>query len=300
MIRGIMYLTTSRSDIVFATFVCARYQARPIKKHLKEVKRIFCYLRQTINMDLWYSKGSGFELIAYSDADLARCLNDYKSTSRRIQFLGDKLISWSSKKQDCTALSTAEADIPCSPECKIVGQILLDHPLSYALTPTTDVPVVYLQQFWKTFSKVPNTKDTIKFKLDTQEIAYTVDMFRDTLHFPVETLDNPFIAPVDIKDIESFMQKVGYQGVVDKVSAFFTKFLSQPWQTMNVLFQGMSILDEFLTDEIRATDDYKEYETVFGKVDVPINQPQPVVSTQGTHRTTPRAHRSPTLTAASP
>ncbi|GJX07957.1 hypothetical protein Tco_0195889 [Tanacetum coccineum] len=70
MIGGLMYLTASRPDIAFATFVCARYQAHPTEKHLKEVKRIFRYLRQTINMGLWYSKDSGFELIAYSDADL--------------------------------------------------------------------------------------------------------------------------------------------------------------------------------------------------------------------------------------
>ncbi|GJT50992.1 retrovirus-related pol polyprotein from transposon TNT 1-94 [Tanacetum coccineum] len=72
--------------------------------------------------------------------------------------------------------------IPCSPECKIVGQILLNHPLSYALTATADVSAVYLQQFWKTVSKVPDTKDTFKFKLNSQEIVYTMDMFRDTLH----------------------------------------------------------------------------------------------------------------------
>ncbi|GJS26092.1 hypothetical protein Tco_0486712 [Tanacetum coccineum] len=86
--------------------------------------------------------------------------------------------------------------IPCSPECKIVGQILLDHLLSYALTVTTDVPVVYLQQFWKTVSKVPETNDTIRFKLDTQGILYTVDMFRDSLKLLMETPDNPFIALV--------------------------------------------------------------------------------------------------------
>ncbi|GKB62771.1 retrovirus-related pol polyprotein from transposon TNT 1-94 [Tanacetum coccineum] len=71
MIGGLMYLTASRPDIAFATFVCACYQARPTKKHLKEVKRIFCYLRQFINMGLWYSKDSGFELTAYADADHA-------------------------------------------------------------------------------------------------------------------------------------------------------------------------------------------------------------------------------------
>ncbi|GJS78251.1 retrovirus-related pol polyprotein from transposon TNT 1-94 [Tanacetum coccineum] len=110
MIGGLVYLTASRPDIDYATFVCARYYARPTDKHLKEVKRIFRYLRKTINMGLWYSKDSGFELIAYADADHAGCNDDCKSTSGGIQFLGDKLVSWSSKKQDCTAMSSAEAE----------------------------------------------------------------------------------------------------------------------------------------------------------------------------------------------
>ncbi|GJZ31791.1 retrovirus-related pol polyprotein from transposon TNT 1-94 [Tanacetum coccineum] len=71
MIGGLMYLMASRPDFAFVTFVCARYQARPTEKHLKEVKRIFRYLRQSINMGLWYLKDSGFELIAYADADHA-------------------------------------------------------------------------------------------------------------------------------------------------------------------------------------------------------------------------------------
>ncbi|GJZ45875.1 hypothetical protein Tco_0593471 [Tanacetum coccineum] len=61
-------------------------------------------------MGLWYSKYYGFELIAYSDADLAGCLDDYKCTSRGLQFLGDKLVNWSSKKQNCTTMSNAEAE----------------------------------------------------------------------------------------------------------------------------------------------------------------------------------------------
>ncbi|GJR07702.1 hypothetical protein Tco_0790354 [Tanacetum coccineum] len=110
MIGGLMYLTASRPDIAFATFVCARYQARPMVKHLKEVKQIFWYLRHSYNMGLWYLKDSEFELIAYSDADHAGCKDDCKSTSGGLQFLGGKLVSWSSKKQDCTAMSTAEAE----------------------------------------------------------------------------------------------------------------------------------------------------------------------------------------------
>ncbi|GKF45247.1 hypothetical protein Tco_0131799, partial [Tanacetum coccineum] len=65
----------------------------------------------------------------------------------------------------------------------------------YALTATADVPAVYLQQFWRTVSKVPDTEETIKFLLDFEQFIYTVDMFRDTLNLPVETLENPFVAP---------------------------------------------------------------------------------------------------------
>ncbi|GJW65179.1 retrovirus-related pol polyprotein from transposon TNT 1-94 [Tanacetum coccineum] len=109
-IGSLMYLTSSRPDLVQAVCYCARYQARPTQKHLKEVKRIFKYLKGTINMGLWYPKDSGFELTAFSDADHAGCLDTRKSTSGGIQFLGDKLVSWMSKKQKCTAMSSAEAE----------------------------------------------------------------------------------------------------------------------------------------------------------------------------------------------
>ncbi|GKB78512.1 retrovirus-related pol polyprotein from transposon TNT 1-94 [Tanacetum coccineum] len=110
MIGALMYLTSSRPDIVHATCLCARYQAKPTEKHLKEVKRIFRYLQGTVNMGLWYTKDSGFELTGFSDADYAGCKDTFKSTSGGTQFLGEKLVGWSSKKQDCTALSTAEAE----------------------------------------------------------------------------------------------------------------------------------------------------------------------------------------------
>nr|GFC22884.1 retrovirus-related Pol polyprotein from transposon TNT 1-94 [Tanacetum cinerariifolium] len=55
--------------------------AKPTEKHLKEVKRIFCYLRGTVNAGLWYTKDSGFELTGFSDADYAGCKDTFKSTS---------------------------------------------------------------------------------------------------------------------------------------------------------------------------------------------------------------------------
>nr|GEV27188.1 hypothetical protein [Tanacetum cinerariifolium] len=91
MIGALMYLTSSRSDIVHATCLCARYQAKLTEKHLKEVKRIFCYIRRTVNTGIWYTKDSGFELIGLLDADYARCKDTFKSTSGGDQFLREKL-----------------------------------------------------------------------------------------------------------------------------------------------------------------------------------------------------------------
>ncbi|GKG37479.1 hypothetical protein Tco_0447652, partial [Tanacetum coccineum] len=56
-------------------------------------------LKGTINMELWYPKDPGFELTAFSDADHVECIDTRKSTSGGIQFLGDKLVSWMSKKK---------------------------------------------------------------------------------------------------------------------------------------------------------------------------------------------------------
>nr|GEX23540.1 hypothetical protein [Tanacetum cinerariifolium] len=99
-----------RPDIVHATYLCAWYQAKTTEKHLKGVKMLFRYLRGTVNTGLWYTKDFSFELTGFSDADYAGCKDTFKSTSGGAQFLGEKLVSWPSKKQDCTVLSTAKAE----------------------------------------------------------------------------------------------------------------------------------------------------------------------------------------------
>ncbi|GKC38211.1 retrovirus-related pol polyprotein from transposon TNT 1-94 [Tanacetum coccineum] len=110
MVGSLMYLTASRPDLVFAVCMCARYQAKPTKKHLEAIKRVFRYLRGTIHMGLWYPKDNAMALTAYADADHAGCQDTRRSTSGSAQFLGEKLVSWSSKKQRSTAISTTEAE----------------------------------------------------------------------------------------------------------------------------------------------------------------------------------------------
>ncbi|KAJ9552678.1 hypothetical protein OSB04_016723 [Centaurea solstitialis] len=117
MVGSLMYLTASRPDIMFATCVCARYQAKPKESHLAAVKRIFRYLKGTPYYGIWYPKGLGFELQAYTDADYGGCNMDRKSTSGYLQFLGNKLVSWASKKQQGISTSTAESEYVAAASC---------------------------------------------------------------------------------------------------------------------------------------------------------------------------------------
>ncbi|KAJ9547553.1 hypothetical protein OSB04_020096 [Centaurea solstitialis] len=117
IIGSLLYLTASRPDIMFATCFCARFQANPKESHMMAVKRILRYLKGTPNRGLWYPKESGFELVAFSDADHGGCQLDRKSTSGHVQFLGDKLVSWGSKKQHCVSTSTAEAEYVAAASC---------------------------------------------------------------------------------------------------------------------------------------------------------------------------------------
>ncbi|GJX61492.1 putative ribonuclease H-like domain-containing protein [Tanacetum coccineum] len=93
MIGTLLYLTASRLDLQFSICMYARYQARSTKKHLHEVKRIFRYLKGTINRGLWYSKNSSIALTTFADADYAGCQDTRRSTSGSMQFLGDRLVS---------------------------------------------------------------------------------------------------------------------------------------------------------------------------------------------------------------
>nr|GEV66021.1 hypothetical protein [Tanacetum cinerariifolium] len=82
MIGSLMYVTSSRPDIMFATCMC--YQANPNEHHVLAIKRIFRYLKGTTNLGLWYPKDFGFDLTAYSDADHAGCHLDQKTESEYV------------------------------------------------------------------------------------------------------------------------------------------------------------------------------------------------------------------------
>jgi hypothetical protein len=111
--------------------MCARFQANHKETHLIAVKRILRYFNHTPSNSLWYPKGARFELVGYSDSDYASCKVDRKSTSGGCHLLGRSLVSWSSKKQNSVALSTAEAEYiaagACCAQILYMKQTLLDY-----------------------------------------------------------------------------------------------------------------------------------------------------------------------------
>nr|GEU85650.1 hypothetical protein [Tanacetum cinerariifolium] len=146
--QEILIKHASRPDIMHATCYCARYQAQPIEKHLTVVKQIFRYLKDTIHMGLWYPKDTGFELTGFSYLDHAGCLDSRKSTYGGIQFLsGDKLASWSSKKQDCTSMFSAEAEYVSLSACCAQAVIAIScNPVQHSRTKHIDVRYHFIKE----------------------------------------------------------------------------------------------------------------------------------------------------------
>ncbi|GKA42560.1 retrovirus-related pol polyprotein from transposon TNT 1-94 [Tanacetum coccineum] len=154
MIGSLMYLTSSRPDLIYAVFLCARYQAKPTKKHLNAVKQIFQYLKGTINMGLWYSKD-------------------------------------------------------------------------------TDVPEVYMYQFWDSVHK----HDTFyRFKMDKRKrFKLTLEIFRDIFKICPRVQGQDFDAlPID-EEIVSFLRELGHFGEINSFNDVIVDQMHQPWRTFAAL-----------------------------------------------------------------
>ncbi|GJV21068.1 hypothetical protein Tco_1370088 [Tanacetum coccineum] len=210
MIGGLMYLITSRPDIAFATFVYARYQARPTVKHLKEIP---C---------------------------MGGDVNSMQSTSGADNFLGEKLVSWSFKKQDCTAMLTAEVEYvsvsACCAQVIWMRTQLLDY--GYKYNRISMAILAYLGQFWHTL-KEDGSKYKLSFVLNRKELSMTLDDFRTIFHLP-QAIDNPhdrFIpAPKLLEMVPFYINNLGFILELRSPSNFKTTGLVQPWQTLCKMF----------------------------------------------------------------
>lgn len=110
MIGKLQYVVHSRTDITHVVGIVARFSIDPKETHMATIKRNFRYLRGTEDYGLLYKRKNYFDLKVYTDVDWVGNINDRKNTSGGTFFLGERLVSWLSKKQGCISQSTTEAE----------------------------------------------------------------------------------------------------------------------------------------------------------------------------------------------
>nr|GEV54866.1 uncharacterized mitochondrial protein AtMg00810-like [Tanacetum cinerariifolium] len=209
MIGSLMYLTSSRSDIIFAVCACARFQVTPKALHLHVVKRIFRYLKSKPRLGLWYPKDSPFDLVAYSDSDYAGASLDKKSTIRGCQFLGCRLISWQCKKQTVIATSSTEAEYVAAVSCCSQNTVIV---------------------------KQTNDVTRLQALVDKKKVVITEATIRDTLRLDdaegVDCLPN--------EEIFVELARIGYEKTSTKLT-FYKAFFSSQWKFLiHTILQSLS------------------------------------------------------------
>ncbi|XP_057994321.1 secreted RxLR effector protein 161-like [Hevea brasiliensis] len=110
VIGYLLYLTASRPDIMYAKSLLSRFMHEPSQNHFKAAKRVLRYVKGTIDLGIWFKSGMEAKLVGYADSDWGGSIDDMKSTSGFVFSIGSGVISWSLKKQDVMAQSTAEAE----------------------------------------------------------------------------------------------------------------------------------------------------------------------------------------------
>nr|GEV02863.1 putative mitochondrial protein [Tanacetum cinerariifolium] len=233
----------------------------PTNKHLEALKRVFWYLIATINWGLWYSKDTAMALTAYADADHVGCQDTRRSTSGSAQFLGDKLVSWSSKKQRSTAISTTEAKYIAMSGCYTMADMnipVTDAPAEQAhaiAPPTRTNDQILSSSNWKFLDTMRFNTSTRLYscQLDEQWFNLHKDILRDALDITPTNDNDPFVAPPSSDTVIEYVNTLGYPSTLKNVSTMLVNALYQPWSAIlsminMCLIEFVQSIQTFLTD----------------------------------------------------
>jgi hypothetical protein len=110
LVRSLRYLICNHPYIIFRVGIVSRFMETPTMTHCKALKWILWYIKGNIDFGLFYWYYNSFNLVGYSDNNWARIMDDRKSTTGFIFYMGDTTFTWSSKKQYIVTLSTCEAE----------------------------------------------------------------------------------------------------------------------------------------------------------------------------------------------
>nr|GEU72812.1 putative ribonuclease H-like domain-containing protein [Tanacetum cinerariifolium] len=221
MIGLLMYLISSKPDIMFAVCACLRFQVQPKVSHMHAVKRIFRYLKGQPTLGLWYPKYSPLELIAYSDSDYTGVSLDRKSTTGGCQFLGSRLISWQCKKQTIMADSTTKSEYIAASNC--CGQVLwlqnqlLDYGYNFMQTKihVDNESAIYVVKNHALFSPTNNGMADLKFVDQHNMVAYLAKSDDNT----------------EFHQIVDFLSSCSINYTLTVSPTFYASYIKQFWNT---------------------------------------------------------------------
>ncbi|GJY32503.1 copia protein [Tanacetum coccineum] len=223
--------------------------AKPTEKHLHAVKRIFKYLRGTVNRGLWYPKDSSIALTAYAYADHAGCQDTRRSTSgytkeqwmlrimsitkKQQQALDDALVLREQRLRigNCNyRLSTTFK--PKEPTFQVALDVLSLTPFYQAFLISGSVPTIYMHEFWAT---VFYHKHCIKFKMNKKNYSFDLETFRDMLQICPNLPGQKFEDPPFEEEILAFIRELGYPGDIKSLSDVKVDTLHQPWRAFGTI-----------------------------------------------------------------
>ncbi|OIT38695.1 retrovirus-related pol polyprotein from transposon tnt 1-94 [Nicotiana attenuata] len=117
LVGSLRYLTCTRPDILYGVELVSRFMEAPTTSHLKVAKRILRYIKDTLDYGILYSSSKDSKFVGYCDSDWAGDIDDRKSTTGFVFFLGNSAFTWNSKKQPIVTLSTCEAEYVAACSC---------------------------------------------------------------------------------------------------------------------------------------------------------------------------------------
>nr|GEW46088.1 hypothetical protein [Tanacetum cinerariifolium] len=239
MIGSLMYLTSSRPNIMFAVCACARFQVTPKVSHLNAVNRVFRYLKGKPRLGLWYTKDSPFNLMAYLDSNYASASLDRKSTIGECQFLGCILISWLCKKQ--TVVATSSTEVILSSMKSLKRMLHVTNILSAGYITTLQMVLkpclTHIKNGLVQIKRsLVNDVTRLQALVDKKKVIITEATIRDALRLN----DAEGIDCLPNEEIFAELSRMGYEKRSTKLT-FYKAFFSQQWKFLiHTILQCMS------------------------------------------------------------
>ncbi|GJZ58084.1 hypothetical protein Tco_0613578 [Tanacetum coccineum] len=247
MIGSLMYLTSSRPDIMFAVCACARFQVNPKSSHLHAVKKIFRYLKDQPKLGLWYPKDSLFDLVASTDSDYAGAMKNpvfYSKTKHneiRHHFIRDsnekKFIQMIKIHTDQNVADLLTKVFDVSRFEYVIANFLNANPINYALTINPTIYTSCIKQFLATAKvKTVNEEVQIQALVDGKKVIIIEASVRRDLQLAdengTECLPNATIF--------AELERMAYEKLTQKLT-FYKAFFAPQWKFLiHIILQCLS------------------------------------------------------------